>query len=111
MVSVTGSVTWISHSSSVIGMYVYPWRERDEQHDSDTGWKRTLEAARRTGTVPERGRHSPLRHGCQGMNLQESPTDVESRPNESKTEAHEVEFNVGSGFSPLEFNRPRRSSG
>ena len=30
MVSVTGSVTWISHSSSVIGMYSDPRRQRDE---------------------------------------------------------------------------------
>ena len=32
MVSVTGSVTWISHSPSVIGMNPDPRRQRDERH-------------------------------------------------------------------------------
>ena len=32
MVSVTGSVTWISHSSSVIGKNPDPRRQRDERH-------------------------------------------------------------------------------
>ena len=32
LVSVTGSVTWISHSPSVIGMNPDPRRQRDERH-------------------------------------------------------------------------------
>ena len=48
MVSVTGSVTWISHGSSVIGISLDPRRQRDERHDSATGRKEPPEAMRPT---------------------------------------------------------------
>ncbi len=46
MVSVTGSVTWISHSSSVIGMDPDPRRQRDERHANRYRPERTTEAGR-----------------------------------------------------------------
>ena len=46
MVSVTGSVTWISHSSSVIGIDPDPRRQRDERHANRYRPERTTEAGR-----------------------------------------------------------------
>ena len=46
MVSVTGSVTWTSHSPSVIGMNPDPRRRRDERHAYRYRPKRTTEAVR-----------------------------------------------------------------
>ena len=46
MVSVTGSVTWTSHSPSVIGMNPDPRRQRDERHAHRYRPERTAEAVR-----------------------------------------------------------------
>jgi hypothetical protein len=46
MVSVTGSVTWISHSSSVIDMNPNPRRQWDELHAHRHRPERTTEAVR-----------------------------------------------------------------
>ena len=46
MVSVTGSVTWISHSSSVIGKNPDPRRQRDEKHANRYRRKEPREAER-----------------------------------------------------------------
>ena len=46
MVSVTGSVTWISYGSSVIGKTPDPRRQRDEKHAHRYLPERTTEAVR-----------------------------------------------------------------
>ena len=69
MVSVTGSVTWISHCPSVIGMNPDTRRQRDERHAHRYRPERTAGSGEATSTTPESGCQSPLWHGDQGMNL------------------------------------------
>ena len=66
MVSVTGSVTWISHGSSVIGISLDPKRQWDERHDSATGRKEPPEAMRPTARRRKTNATPPPVHGSQG---------------------------------------------
>ena len=51
MVSVTGSVTWISYGSSVIGKNPDPRRQRDERHAHRYRPKRTAGSGEMAGTT------------------------------------------------------------
>ena len=97
MVSVTGSVTWISHSPSVIGMNPDPRRQRDERHAHRYVRKGPQEAvdhrhsAGRRMTIPSMARRSRVESPG-------SPTGTERGPNASETAAYRVEHRVRGEF-------------
>ena len=104
MVSVTGSVTWISKSSSVIGTYVYPRRQRDERHAHNaTGWKELPEAVRPLARC-RKADATPLPGTAVKGRIPDSPTGAERGPTASETGAYDVEYRVGGEFSPHGFS-------
>ena len=98
MVSVTGSVTWISHGSSVIGISLDPRRQRDERHDSATGRKEPPEAMRPTARR-RKADATPLPGTAVKGRVSNSPTGAEIGPNASKQER--MRWNIASGVSSL----------
>ena len=78
MVSVTGSVTWISHSPSVIGMKPDPRRQHDEKHAHRYRPERTAGSGERAGTTAkEDAAPLPGRRPMDGS--PDTPTGVERR--------------------------------
>ena len=94
MVSVTGSVTWASHSPSVIGKNQDPRRQRDERHaqryraERTAGGKKAWHKRRKKMPLPRRAR---LSRG----NSPASPAGAEREPDKTETGQHEVEHPVG----------------
>ncbi len=97
MVSVTGSVTWISHSPSVIGMKPDPRRQRDERHarryrpERTAGSGETLTQRREADAIPRPGTAVKGR-------IPRSPTGAERGLNASEAGAYEVENRVRGEF-------------
>ena len=103
MVSVTGSVTWISHSPSVIGMNPDPRRRRDEiaryRYRPERGTEAVRQPAqrRKAGPLPSLVRQSRAES-------HDLPTGVEKGTDASEAGAYLAELRVGSGFSMLGFS-------
>ena len=98
MVSVTGSVTWISHSLSVIGMNPDTRRQRDERHARRQRPERSAGSVESSGTAPESGCRSPLGQAGQGTD----PTVHRQVWKEDRTRRKQqrMRWSIASGVSP-----------
>ena len=94
MVSVTGSVTWISHSPSVIGMNPDPRRQMNEKHAHRNRRKGPREAVRRLAGRP-RKMPLPFQGAGQGDDSPALPAGAEREPDRTETGQHEVGHPVG----------------
>ena len=103
MVSVTGSVTWISHSSSVIAMDPDPRRQRDERHANRYRPERTTEAGRQLARR-WKADATPLPGTAVKGRVSNSPTGAVIGPNASKQER--MRWNIASGVSSLRTDFP-----
>ena len=104
MVSVTGSVTWISNSSSVIDKNPDPRRQQDEKHARRYRPERAAGSVRRTGMDDERRCRSPSRVLAKGRIHRY--TDRWGKLTESEGAGeNEMEHPVGSESSRMAFSR------
>jgi len=78
MVSVTGSVTWISYGSSVIGKNPDPRRQHDEKHAHRYRPERTAGSGERAGTTAKEDA-APLSGRRPRDGSTDTPTGVERR--------------------------------
>ena len=96
MVSVTGSVTWISHSPSVIGLNPNPRRQTDERHAHRHRLVRTIEAVRPPARRRKVDAYPLLGTAAKGRS--NSLTGMERGPYALEAGAYEVENNVRGEF-------------
>ena len=94
MVSVTSSVTWISHSPSVIGMNPDPRRQMNEKHAHRNRRKGPREAVRRLAGRP-RKMPLPFQGAGQGDDSPALPAGAEREPDRTETGQLEVGHPVG----------------